>query len=113
MNKLKFLINKLISISLIFFIMSLFLNEYHIIEFSLNVKYILYFLTFLLIIISSTKEIIINKSGLSKFINFVIIIALSIGGVLSINKNQINNLIYFCILFSLSYGFIEILYKKA
>lgn len=113
MVKLKFLINKLISISLIFSIISLILNEYHIIEFSLTVKYILYFLTFILIIVSSTKEILINKSGLSKFINFVIIIAFSIGGILSISKNQINNLIYLCILFSLSYGFIEILYKKA
>ncbi|WP_300385623.1 hypothetical protein [Clostridium sp.] len=113
MVKLKFLVNRLISISLIFFIISLILNEYKIIEFSLSVKYTLYFLTFILIIVSSTKEIIINKSGLSKFINFVIIVAFLVGGVLSINKNQINNLIYLCILFSLSYGFIEILYKKA
>lgn len=113
MIKLKFLVNKLISVSLIFSILSLVLNEYNIVEFSLTIKYTLYFLTFILIIVSSTKEIIINKSGLSKFINFVIIIAFSIGGILSINKNQINNLIYLCILFSLSYGFIEILYKKA
>lgn len=113
MVKLKFLINKLISISLIFCIISLILNEYNIVEFSLNIKYILYFLTFLLIIVSSTKEIILNKSGLSKFINFIIIIAFFVGGIISINKNQINNLVYLCILFSLSYGFIEILYKKA
>lgn len=113
MSKLKFLINKLISVSLIFFIIFLILNEYHIIELSLNLKYILYFITFMLITISSTKEIIVNKSGLSKFINFVIIIAFSVGGVISINNNQINTLVYLCILFSLSYGFVEILYKKA
>ncbi|MPM05687.1 hypothetical protein SDC9_51978 [bioreactor metagenome] len=113
MNKFLILINKIISILLIFFIVFIILNEYYIIEFSNTLKYVLYFLTLILILISSTKEIIVNKSGLSKFINCIILFSSIVGGVFSIVANQINIFIYICILFSLIYGFIELVYKKA
>ncbi|EJZ50506.1 MULTISPECIES: hypothetical protein [Clostridium] len=113
MNKFIMIINKIISILLIFFIVFIILNEYYVIEFSTTLKYVLYFLTLILILISSTKEIIVNKSGLSKFINCIILFSSIVGGVFSIVTNQINIFIYICILFSLIYGFIELVYKKA
>lgn len=113
MNKLYTVINKIINILLVFFIISLILNQYYIIEFSTTIKYMLYFLTLILILISSTKEIIISKSGLSKFINCIILFSFIVGGIFSILSNQINMFIYICILFSLIHGFIDLVYKRA
>lgn len=113
MNNLAMFINKIINILLVFFIVFIVLNQYYIIDFSTTLKYVLYFLTLILILISSTKELILGKSGLSKFINFLILFSFIIGGVFSILTNQINILIYICILFSLIHGFIDLIYKKA
>ena len=113
MNKFSMFINKIINILLVFFIVFIVLNQYYIIDFSTTLKYVLYFLTLILILISSTKELILGKSGLSKFINFLILFCFIIGGVFSIITKQINILIYICILFSLIHGFIDLIYKKA
>jgi len=113
LKKLGFIISRLINILLIFFIIFIILNDYHIIDFSNTLKYILYFLTFILILISATKELILNKSWLSKFINFIILFCSIAGGVFSIQANQINILIYICIISSLIYCFIELVYRRA
>ena len=113
MNKFSMFINKIINILLVFFIVFIILNQYYIIDFSNTLKYVLYFLTLILILISSTKEIILGKSGLSKFINCIILFSFIVGGVFSIITNQINIFIYICILFSLIHGFIDLIYKRA
>jgi len=113
MNKFSIFINKIINIFLVFSIIFIILNQYYIIEFSDTLKYVLYFLTLILILISSTKEIIISKSGLTKFINCIILFSFILGGVFSIIANQINVFIYVCILFSFIHGFIDLVYKKA
>ena len=113
MTKFSVFINKIINILLVFFIIFIILNQYYIIEFSNTLKYILYFLTLILILISSTKEIIVSKSGLTKFINCIILFTFIVGGIFSIITNQINVFIYICILFSLINGFIDLIYKKA
>lgn len=113
MNKLSVFINKIINILLVFFIVFIILNQYYIIEFSNTLKYVLYFLTLILILISSTKEIIVSKSGLTRFINCIILFTFIVGGVFSIITNQINVFIYICMLFSLINGFIDLIYKRA
>ncbi|MDV4151617.1 hypothetical protein R0131_12360, partial [Clostridium sp. AL.422] len=96
-----------------FFIIFIILNQYYIIEFSDTLKYIIYFLTLILILISSTKEIIISKSGLTKFINCIILFSFIVGGVFSIVTYQINVFVYICMLFAFIHGFIDLIYKKA
>lgn len=113
MNKLSVFINKIINILLVFFIVFIILNQYYIIEFSNTFKYILYFLTLILILISSTKEIIISNSGLTKFINCIVLFSFIVGGIFSIITNQINVFIYICMLFSLILSFIDLVYKRA
>ena len=112
MKKLNYFISRFFNIILIILITGLALDEYNIINFSSIIKEILFFLTFILILICSTKEIILNRSILSKFINFIIICCGIIGGITSIMVNQISYVVYAGILMSLVYGFIELVYKK-
>lgn len=113
MKKVNYFFSNLLNIILILLITGLALDEYNIIEFSSVLQKVLFFLTFILILICSTKEIIINKSVLSKFVNFTILACAIIGGITSIMVNQINYVIYIGILMALIYGFIELVYKKA
>lgn len=113
MNKFSIFINKIVNMLLVFFITFIVLNQYYIIEFSDTLKYILYFLTLILILVSSTKEILLGKSGLSKFISYIILFTFIVGGISSIISNEINIFIYICILFSLVHGFIDLIYKRA
>ena len=113
MNKLFLFLNKVISIFLVFFIIFIILNNLYIIDFSDTIKSLLYFLTVILILISATKEIIINKSGLIKFINCVILFTFIVGGIFFITNKSLNFFIYTCILFSFIYGFVDLIYKKA
>lgn len=113
MDKFTSILNKLISILIIFFIVFLILNKYYIIHFSDTLKNVLSFLTIILILISSTREVITNKSGFSKFINCTILFCSIVGGVFAIINNQLNLFVYICIIFSLAYGVIDLVYKKA
>ncbi|AYE34777.1 hypothetical protein [Clostridium septicum] len=113
MKKFAAILNKTINILLIFFVVFLILNEYYIVEFSKTLRNVFAFLTFILILISAMKELLTNKSGLSRFINGIILFCSIIGGVFSVISNQLNLFIYICILFSVSYGFIDLVYKKS
>lgn len=112
MKKLNYFISRFFNIILIVLITGLALDEYNIINFSSILKEILFFLTFILILICATKEIILNKSILSKFVNFTILCCGIIGGITSIMVNQINYVIYIGTLMALIYGFVELVYKK-
>ncbi|GAB6169249.1 hypothetical protein JCM1393_17090 [Clostridium carnis] len=113
MNKFILIINKIINILLILFISFLILNEYYVIQFSDTLKNVFVFLTLILVLLSSTKEIITSSSGLSKFINCIILFCTIVGGVFSIVNKQLNIFIYICLLFSVTYGFVDLVYKKA
>lgn len=109
MNKI---IDKLLSILLIFSVVFLVLNEYYIIEFSDTIKNVLLFITLILVLMTATKEVFTSTSKLSKFLNLVILSCTIIGGVITVATNQINMFLIICTLGSVCLGFIELLYKK-
>lgn len=113
MNKLASILNKTINILLIFFVVFLVLNEYYVVEFSTTLRNVIAFLTMILILISAMKELLTNKSGLSRFINGIILFCSIVGGVFAIISKQLNLFLYTCILFSVVYGFVDLVYKKA
>ena len=107
------IINKLISILLVFFVIFLVLNQYFIIGLSTDLQFILYFLTLVLIIISSTNEVCVNSSPAIKFINCLILLFLIIGGVYSIVLNSVSIILYIAVLFYFITRFIDLVYKKS
>ncbi|WP_438571203.1 hypothetical protein [Clostridium sp.] len=113
MDKFIFVINKITSILLIFFIVLLALSQYSIIQISDTLKSICYFLSLVLIILSSTRELFTTNSGFSKFISISILLSSLIGGIFAIINSELNIFIYICILFSLIFGLIDLVYKKA
>lgn len=113
MDKFIFVINKITSILLIFFIVLLALSQYSIIQISDTLKSVCYFLSLVLIILSSTRELFTTNSGFSKFISITILLSLLIGGVFAIINSGLNILLYLCILFSLIFGLVDLVYKKA
>lgn len=112
MKKLNYFISRFFDIILIVLITGLALDEYNIIKFSSVLQSVIFFLTFILILICATKEIILNKSILSKFVNFTILCCGIIGGITSIMVTQINYVIYVGIFMALIYGFVDLVYKK-
>ena len=104
-------ISKVCSFLLLFFISVLTLNQISIVTFSDMLKNIFYFLTLILIMVSSVTTILRNKSGFFKFIGALIIAALVVGGILSILKPGLNIVIYGCIILTAIYSMIDIFYK--
>lgn len=106
------IIDKVLSIFLIMFVVFLILNEYYIIQFSDTLKSVLAFLTLVLILVISMKELITNKSGLARFINGVILFFIIVGGVFAIVNSNLNLFIYISLLFSMVFSIISLVYKK-
>lgn len=109
MNKF---INTFLNILFIIFITLLFLNKLYVIEFSIDLKNSFIFLTLIIILLISTKEILTGKSNFFKFINIVTLSSIIIGGLASIVTNQLNILIYICISFSLFQCLFELIQNK-
>lgn len=105
-------IDKLLSILLIFAVAFLILNQYYIVEFSETIKNVLMFITLILVLMSSTKEIFTGKSKLSKFLNILILSSTIIGGVLCVATKQLNMFLIICTLGSFCLSFIDLVYKK-
>lgn len=110
MNKF---INTLLNILLIVFITLLILNQFYVIEFSIDLKNVFIFLALTIILFCSTKEIFIGKSGFLKFISIVTLLCTIIGGVFSVLTKQLNILVYICILFSVFQCLFELIQNKA
>ncbi|WP_024613264.1 hypothetical protein [Clostridium sp. Ade.TY] len=106
-------VQKVISLLLIIFITLLTFDYFKIIVFSNILKEALSFLTLSLILISSVSVITGKKAGMHKFINYVILFAAILGGLLLIYKSKTNFLIYICLLFTIVYAIVDMLYKKA
>lgn len=110
MNKF---VNRFLNILLIVFITLLILNQFYVIEFSIDLKNVFIFLTLTIILFCSTKEIFIGKSGFLKFVSIVTLLCTIIGGVFSVLTKQLNILIYICILFSVFQCLFELIQNKA
>ncbi|MBM7835787.1 hypothetical protein [Clostridium sardiniense] len=106
-------IEKLISLLLVVLILLLTFNHFKIIQFSKVLKDSFSFLTLILIIISSVTVINGKKSGIYKFINYIILISAILGGIYVIINSKLNLSVYICLLFTLSYAIVDMLYKKA
>ena len=76
-------INKFMYILLILFITFLVLNEFYVIDFSTNLKNIFIFLTLILILLTSMKEILSGTNGFIKFLNVMTLLCTIIGGIFS------------------------------
>lgn len=105
-------IDKILSIFLIIFVVFLILNEYYVIQFSDILKDVISYLTLILILIISMKELITNKSGLIRFINGVILFCIIVGGVFAIVNSALNIFIYISLLFALVSSLVSLVYKK-
>lgn len=110
MNKF---INKFFNIMLILLITFLVLNQYYVIQFSNNLRNVFIFLTLILTLLTSIREVTLGKSGFSKFIGIVILFCIIIGGLFAVVNSKLNIFIYICLLFTLFQCFIELIYNKA
>lgn len=106
-------INKSLYILLIILVIFLVLNQFYVIQFSEDLKNVFMFLTLIIILLTSVKEIIISKSGFIKFLSCVTLFCIIVGGIGSVISKQINLFIYLCLLFSLLHGFVELVYSKS
>lgn len=107
------ILNRFLTILLIILICLLVLNKYYIIEFSESLKNVFMFLTLVIILLTSVKEITIGKSGLSKFLSVIILLCTTIGGIFAVISHQLNAFIYICLLFSVLQCLIELVGSKA
>ena len=105
-------INKFMYILLIIFITFPVLNEFYVIDFSTNLRNIFIFLTLILILLTSMKEILSGKNGFIKFLNIITLLCTVVGGIFSIVNGQLNTFIYICLTFSLINGVIVLTYSK-
>lgn len=106
-------IEKLFTIFLIILILLLLLNEFYIIQFSKILKDIFSYITLVLIIFSSTKEMVSGKSGFNKFFNLFIFLSIFIGGIVTILNKQFNLLIYLALICSICYSIVNLIFKKS
>lgn len=105
-------IDKILGIFLIMLVVFLTLNEYYIIQFSDILKNVFSFLTLVLILMTSMKEVITNKSGIARLVNIIILFCTIVGGVFAIVNTTLNLFIYVSLLFSIVFSLISLVYKK-
>ena len=105
-------IKKIISLALLFLISLLVLDYFKIIEFNNVLGSSLAFITIVLIVFSSTSVICTSKSGLNKFINYLILTAITVGIVLRITYGKLNMVIYAALLLTVVYALMDMLYKR-
>ena len=110
MNKV---LSKILSVILVMLICFLILNEYYVIKFSDDLRNVFAFLAIVTIFLTSIAEIISKGFTFSKFLSFVILFSLIVGGTFAIINRQMNLLIYICILSSLIQGLVQLISSKA
>ena len=106
MNKF---IDSFLNIFLIILICLLVLNQFYVVEFSDNLKNVFIFLTLIIILLTSVKELLTTKSGFTKFSSIVILISTITGGIFAVINKQLNIFIYICLFFSLLQCFMELI----
>ena len=105
-------LNRFFYILLIIFITFLVLNQFYVIDFSSNLRNVFIFLTLILILLTSMKEILSGKNTFIKILNWLTLICTVIGGMISIIQGQLNTFVYICLTFSLINGIIVLTYSK-
>lgn len=109
MNKM---ILKTVSLALVILIILLVLDYFKIITFTKVIKDVLSLFTLILTVFSSTAVICTSKSGLNKFLNYVILASMTLGLVLYIIKGELNNILYVALLFTTIYALMDMLFKR-
>ncbi|MGL5648669.1 MAG: hypothetical protein ACRDDY_12560 [Clostridium sp.] len=109
MNKI---IQKTLSLVLLILLTLLIFDYFKVIEFDKILKNSFAFIIVTFSIISSMTVILSSSPGYMKFINYVIIISLFLGGILIISNNKFNIFVAIFLLFTISYSLIDMLYKN-
>ena len=110
MNKL---VQTTVSLFEIILITLLSLNYLKIIVFNKMLGDCLSLSTLILIIFSSTSTICTSKSNLNKFINYMILISISIGLLFTIISKELNIIVYVSLLLTIIYALMDMIFKKA
>ncbi|MGL4849209.1 MAG: hypothetical protein ACRC28_09830 [Clostridium sp.] len=109
MNKI---IQKTLSLTLLILLTLLIFDYFKVIEFDKILKNSFTFIIVIFSIISAMSVILSSSPGFMKFINYVIIASLLLGGILIIISNKLNIFIAIFLLFTISYSLIDMLYKN-
>lgn len=106
------IIQKTLSLTLIILLLLLFFDYFKVIEFDKILKNSFAFIIIICSVISSMLVILSNSPGFMKFINYVIIGSLVIGGMLIIVNNKLNIFVVLFLIFTTAYSLIDMLYKS-
>lgn len=106
------IIQKTLSLTLIILLTLLLFDYFKVIEFDKILKNSFAFIIIIFSIVSSMLVILSNSPGFMKFINYVIIASLLLGGMLIIINNKLNIFIGIFLIFTTSYSLIDMLYKS-
>lgn len=107
------IIQKILSLTLLILITLLTFDYFKVIEFDKVLKNCFTFIIVISSVISSMGVILSKAPGVMKFINYVIILSLLLGGMLIITQNKLNLFIVIFLVFTISYSLIDMLYKSA
>ena len=107
------MIEKCVSLVLVVLITLLVLDYFKIIVFSKMIGECLSFITVVLIVFSSTSAICTSKSGLNKFINYIILLTITVGLVITIVYDKLNIIVYLALLFTVVYALMDMLFNKS
>ncbi|MGL4108946.1 hypothetical protein [Clostridium sp. LP20] len=107
------MIEKCVSLVLVILITLLVLDYFKIIVFSKVIGECLSFITVVFIVFSSTAAICTSKSGLYKFINYIILLTITVGLIITIIYDKLNVIVYVSLLFTLIYGLMDMLFNKS
>ena len=103
---------KSVSLAQLILISILVLDYFQITKLNNNLYNSLAFITTVLIIFSSTALICTSKSGLNKFMNYLILLTITIGILLKIIYGKLNVVIYVSLLLTIVYALMDMLYKR-
>lgn len=109
MNKM---VQKFVSLILLVLITLLVLDYFKVIVFSQVIRNCLSFSTIILMVFSSTSVICTSRSGLNKFINYLILLAITTGTIISIIYEKLNMVTYGALLLTIVYALMDMLYKR-
>lgn len=106
------IVQKILSLTLLILITLLTFDYFKVIEFEKSLSEAFSFIIVIFAIVSAMGVILSSAPGIMKFINFVILFTLTVGGLLFIYKNTLNMFLIIFILFTVTYSLIDMLYKK-
>lgn len=109
MNKI---IEKTVSLVLLILITLLTLDYFKIIIFNKTIGQCLSLCTVILIVFSATSVICTSKSGMNKFISYIILASISTGLIFTIINGNLNIIVYVSLILTVVYALMDMIYKK-